>query len=221
MANPMARFMWEFYSHWAAAWLGTVSLIVGIVLWATGYRALSWAGFTAMAFICVLMASYQIWNKKEAEIRTLNERWSTPKLFLRHADPPRRGLSMKEEMSGFFLQVEGENKAFNVHVTSPDAVGQDHTRLEMHWGKITVPIGNDPVPISALCSTNKGTKSSSLIGSQLEAYMKMKASEPKELIATVNYTDVDGKPYPVRKFRVYRERDITGDFITHCNVVND
>lgn len=77
------------------------------------------------------------------------------------------------------------------------------------------------MPVEALCSMKKGVSSSSEVGSQIEAYMRMKAHEPKELIAVVTYTDVDGNECLSRKFRIYRDRDITGDLKTYCDLVTD
>lgn len=218
--GKIPRFMRELYSHWAAAWLGTMSLVVAVVLWIMGRKELTWGGFAFFAFVCFFIACFQVWREQEEQLTKLRV---VPKLFLRHRDPKRNEFfkDLAEEVSSFFLQVEGPNKAFKPQIVSPDTIGRDHTRLEMVWGSVNVPVGNDPVPVAALCSMKKGTASSSQVGSQIEAYMRMKAEEPKELIAVISYTDVDGNNCPPRKFRIYRERDITGDLKTHCDLVND
>lgn len=125
------RFIGELYSHWQAAWLGTMSLVVAVVLWIMGRKELTWSGFTFVAFLCFFIASFQVWLKQEEQIGKLKV---VPKLFLRHTNPKRNEFVRDlKEMSGFFLQVEGPNKAFKTKITSPDTIGRDHTRLEMSW----------------------------------------------------------------------------------------
>jgi hypothetical protein len=143
---------------------------------------------------------------------------SGPKLNLRHVDPTGDRFV---DTSGLFVQVEGPKKAFGVKIASADTVGRDHTRLEMLWSDINEPVGNDPVPVTVLCSLHKGTTSQSFVGSQLEQYRRLKAVEPKDLIATVRFKDVDGNECPPRKFKIYRERDLNGHLKTFCELVRD
>jgi hypothetical protein len=65
------KFIPELYSHWAAAWLGTVSLIIAIVLWVIRVKELSWGGFALAAFVCFVIAAFQTWNVKRERIQTL------------------------------------------------------------------------------------------------------------------------------------------------------
>lgn len=219
LKRPPFRFVYQIYRHWEAAWLGTTSIVVAIYLWVTGHKELTWGGLVAVAFVCFFIAAYQVWRETDKELEAQDRSRVYPKLFLHHIDPKKTGYSDLREMSGFFVQVEGSNKAFSVRITSPDVLGIDRTRLEMSWGNVNVPAGNEPVLVSALCSINKGSHSSSEMGSQIDAYMRMKAEYPKELIAIVNYRDIDGNECPPRKFRIYRERDITGHIITHCELM--
>jgi hypothetical protein len=216
--SKLVQFVYDIYRHWEAAWLGTVSLLIATYLWATGHKGLTWGGLVAIAFVCFFIAAYQVWHEKDKELETHVRGRSYPKLFLKHVEPKSDYRELKE-MSEFFVEVEGDTKAFSVRITSPDVLGVQHTRLEMLWGKVSVPVGNEPVLVSALCQMTKGTHSSSEMGSQIAAYMRMKSEHPKELIATVNYRDVDGNECPARKFRIYREHDITGHIITHCELM--
>ena len=66
--GKLGLFVEAIYGHWQAAWLGTMSLIVAVILWVTKQRELSWAAFGAVAFICLFIASFQVWKEKEAEV---------------------------------------------------------------------------------------------------------------------------------------------------------
>jgi hypothetical protein len=77
------KFIPKLYSHWEAAWLGTVSLLVAFILWATGAKELTWGGFAVVAFVCFLIASFQTWSKQEKQIEDLDKKFkAVPRIKL-------------------------------------------------------------------------------------------------------------------------------------------
>ena len=210
------RFVRELYSNWQAAWLGTVSIIAAIFLRATGHKDLTWGSFALFASICLVVAACQVWSKQEKQIEEFKK--DHPKLFLRYVEPSLGGVpNTRLEISGFYVQVEGPKKAFAVKISSPDTVGVEHSRVETSWGVISHPVGNDPIPVSILCTQCRGVTRNTELGSQLEAFRRYTNSA--DLIAIIQFKDVDGNECPQRKFKISRERDVTGHMATHCDFI--
>ena len=122
--------------------------------------------------------------------------------------------------SGFFLQVEGEGKAFDVRVSSPQAVAENHRRISMIWEVPPQPIGREPIAIKARCeqydAQNIPHLASGLSSRQIHKFFELKKGYDNELIASIQYKDVDGKECPVRQFKITSARDFRGNFVIGC-----
>jgi hypothetical protein len=173
---------------------------------------------TAFVFISISIplfwiGAYLAWSKERYKLDELQRYKELPKLYLGHLG------EKKSATFEIFVQVEGSKKAFEVRITSPPAAGVDHMQLEMQWGEVSQAVGNEPVPVSGLCSLTKGTMGRSFGGSQIENYLQSKAVQPQDLIAVVNFKDVDGNACPERRFRIHRERNLTGNFAIFCDLI--
>lgn len=168
-------------------------------------RQLSWGWFTALIMAALAWQYFAAYNNE----RSANEA-EAPKLFLRYVEG--RGPAT----SGLCVQTEGERQAFSVRISSEDVVGKDHMRLGLAWSAVPAPVGNDPVQVAVVCESHRGNLTEGYGGEQILRFFDRRASESEEFIATVDYTNVDGRPYQ-RKFRIYRHRDAVGNVHVHCD----
>lgn len=204
------KFLKEFYSHWLAAWLGTISVIAAIILWATGAKQLSWAGLAALAFVCVIAASFQIWDKLTTRLQTEERLQNAPRLFLEYAEGPNGFIG--SDKSGLSLRTEGEKRVANVRITSDEAVGVNRTRLAIEWENPLGYIGPEAVPLNVKFVYTQDGATKPAGGppcDQIKDFLGARKLEPSELIVTVNYTDVLGRPCPPRKFLISKESNLT------------
>src|ERR1700737_2024612 len=212
MRHAYVRFIYEFYSHWEAAWLGTVSLLVSIYLWARGAKELSWGGFAIVAFACFVVASYQVWTKKDAELERLEGERDVPELFLEFIPE-----SCSMDCSGFFLKTQGEKWASNVRLSSEEVVGDGHMRLRLEWENPGQTIEDKPVHVKVMCRYGKGGQASHtdnlVAGDQIRHFFNRKSQKPFEVIVTVSYTDVAGHSYPDRKFLIRQHANPMGKYL--------
>lgn len=201
--------------HWKQALMGPVMTISLLIYQQATGKPLTWGWFMALIFGALAWQFYS--DNKNTKEEAADK---SPKLFLHHVDRRRNNLpNFAGELSGFSVQVEGPKKAFAVRITSPDSVGKEHTRVSMDWGSINMPVGNDPVPVSVLCSAHKGAARHTQTGPQIEAFRDF--TNRADLFATIQFKDVDGNECPPRKFKIYRERDLGGEMKTHCDLIKD
>ncbi len=175
---------------------------------------LSWALMIAFAalFFIVLEGSYR--KLKDSK----NVAVEVPELYLQYEE----GYKNTLEYSAFFLRVEGERKASNVEISSEPTVGDNHVRLEMKWANPGHPIGTTTVPVKADCVYHKDGRSALYHGrggDQIYTYFDHKRDNPRELIVTLNYTDVGGRACPPRKFRVHQDAPHITDAKISCEPV--
>jgi hypothetical protein len=172
---------------------------------------LSWAlviAFGALFFI-VLEGSYRTLKQGK------NFPVGVPELYLQYEETYKNTL----DYSGFFLRVEGERKACNVEMISEQTVGDNHVRLEMRWANPGHPIGTTSVPVKVDCIYHKDGRSALYHGrggDQIYTFFDHKRDDPRELIVTVNYTDVGGRACPPRKFRVHQNTPYITDGKISC-----
>jgi len=198
--------MKRFLEHWVKVLLGPV-VAIGLLAYqqVTG-KPLTWGWFTALILAGFAWHFYSEFQKAKHD-------FEVPKLSLIYADGGTMGSS------GFFVQTEGEKQAFGIKISSEDAIGREHMRLEMVWADIPGPVGNEPIPVSMLCSLHMGNASKSFGGRQILSYFEEKATEPKELIAVLSFKDVEGKTCPPKKFRITKQRDVFGRFQICCELI--
>lgn len=156
--------------------------------------------------------------KKANEVEGLKKERNFPELYLQYEDSYRNDFIN----SGFFLCVEGERKAGNVEISSEETIGDGHVRLQMRWGNPGHPIGKTPVPVKAECVYQKDGANHlyhNRMGDQIYTFFDRKRDNPRELIVTLNYTDLSGRVYPTRKFRVYQNAPYVTDGKVSCEPV--
>jgi hypothetical protein len=188
VASGVAGLCFFLFGIWDRAHGGSISAFVFVVL----SVPLFWVG-AIMAYL-----------KKSNELETVKKAREIPELYLQYVNDYRNDLLN----SGFFLRVEGERKACNVEISSEETVGDHHVRLGMRWSKPGHPIGKDPVAVGVECvSQQDGIPSlyHNRMGDQIYTFFDHKRDDPRELIVTLNYTDVSGEVCPARRFRVHQD----------------
>jgi hypothetical protein len=121
--------------------------------------------------------------------------------------------------SAFFVQAEGEKRAFDVTISSETVVAQNHKRIAMEWEVPKQPIGSTPVPVQARCVRYQQDLPYALggiSGRQIHRFFEEKKDFTNELEVTLECKDVDGRPCPARKFRITSNRDYRGNFEIGC-----
>ena len=139
------------------------------------------------------------------------EKTAVPELFLQYSPNVPNALYY----SGFFLCAENDRKACNVEISSEDTVGDNHVKLGMKWESPGHPVGKDTVPLKVQCVYYKDGRPhpyGGLLADQINLFFQHKKENPRELIVTLNYTDVEGNPCPPRKFKV--THDVWADKIS-------
>jgi hypothetical protein len=111
--------------HWKQALMGPVVGIPILLYQQLSGKTPSWGWFVALVLGGLAWQYHTEYKRVKKEVKL-----ETPKLFLVHIDP-KNDIERFTNKSGFFVEVEGPKKAFSVKIVSPDAVGRDHTRLEM------------------------------------------------------------------------------------------
>jgi hypothetical protein len=165
--------------------------------------------------ILFCLGAYAAWDKKRAEVENLEKNRVAPKLFLRYEQTHDTDFYH----SGFFVQVEGERKAFDVSISSDATVGRNHKRIVMLWEVPKAPIGTTPVPIHAQAvqyQSNTPHPFGGISGRQIHRFFEEKKDFPNEFEATLTYKDVDGRTCAPRKFKITSERDFRGNFEIGC-----
>jgi hypothetical protein len=201
---------------WGIASVITAAVLFGIGLW-EHYRDKSVPAFW---FICLTIplfwiGAYAAWLKKHKSVIALQMDREAPKVFLRYE----QSHDSDFYNSGFFVQVEGEKKAFDVQINSEPVVGQNHKRIAMRWEVPKKPIGHDPIPVHAACERyEKDTLHliGGISGRQIHRFFEEKKDFQNELEVTLTYKDVDGRVCPLRKFKVTSNRDYRGNFEIGC-----
>jgi hypothetical protein len=183
--------------HWYRAVSGPfVAAISLVVEHATG-RPLSWSGFVAL---CSSGMAWHLWSQLKEE-RKLRVPQSLPVLTLGYD----RSFGSDLEYSGFYLRVEGEFRASNVHINSEETVGHAHKRIYMRWKDPSNEIGRERVPVEVTCIfwvNDVPHPCGGMAKYQIDNFFKGKKNEPKELIVTVSFTDMQGNACPLRKFMI-------------------
>jgi hypothetical protein len=192
----------EVRKHWGT--LVTSGAFIGsLYIWqGTGHAVPSWIYWT-IALAGLIVACFKAWAAEYGKVESLGRERNIPELILQYKDHFRNDLTN----SGFFLRVEGERKASNVEISSKETVGENHVQLEMRWSNPGHPIGNTAVPVTAECVYLKNGMNHlyhSRMGDQIYTFFDHKRDNPRELIVTLNYTDVGGHVCPAREFRVYQ-----------------
>jgi hypothetical protein len=155
------------------------------------------------AWFVVIVEAGVIWQLV-SELKGRPESTARPELYLHYVNSYKNDLSN----SGFFLRVEGERKAANVEVSSEETVGSNHVRLGMRWFNPGHPIGKDAVPVKAECVYYKDGIPGlyhSRMGDQIYTFFDKKRDDPRELVVTLNYTDVSGHVCPAKRFRIHQD----------------
>lgn len=171
-------------------------------------------------FVCVSiplfwLGAYLAWLKKQEKVERLELERETPKLFLRYEETHDTSF----DNSGFFVQVEGEKKAFDVNINSEPVVGQSHKRIAMLWEVPKSPIGKCPAPIHAQCVRYEGETPypfGGISNRQIHRFFEEKKDLPNEFQVTLIYKDVDGRKCPPRKFKITSDRNYRGHFEIGC-----
>ena len=190
--------------------------LVGIVLLvyqqAIG-KPLPWGWLTALIVTGFAWHFYtELDNEKKKD-----EPNATPELYLQYDNSYRDDFSN----SGFFVRVQGEPKAFNVRLTSEEAVTKNHKRLGIVWETPSEPIGKDPIPVGVSCVYYVGDTQhvyGIVRGAQIRHFFENNAKS-SELIVTVDFTDVSGHACPQQRFRVLEFRDVDGHQKIDCQPI--
>lgn len=176
----------------------------------TGRRP-TWGLFGTIIFAGLAWQFYTEFQNAKAE--THSHRY--PTVYLRYD----QAHDTNFYNSGFFVQAEGEKRAFDVTISSEAVVAQNHKRIAMEWEVPKQPIGNTPVPVQARCVLYQQGLSHSLggiSGRQIHRFFEEKKDFPNELEITLKCKDVDGRICPQRKFRITSNRDYRGNFEIGC-----
>ena len=178
-----------------------VALVFAIV---EHFRDRPVAAFLLMAATVVLFwgGAYAAWSKKREALEKIEKERTAPKLYLRYEESHAIG-----GQSGFFVGVEGEQKAFRVTVKSEEAVSMGHKRTGILWEVPAGMIGTDAVPIDAMCVEYKGDipyPRGGLKEEQVKHFFDYK-SGIEEMVVTVSFLDVYGREWS-KQFKVYRQR---------------
>jgi hypothetical protein len=171
--------------------------------------------FMAATVVLFCCGAYAAWHKKRAEQETQDRLRASPKLYFRYE----ARFDTDIYNSGFFLQVEGDRKAFDVAISSTPTVGQSHKRIAMQWEAPKSPIGHEAVPVRAFCvqyQQDVPHRFGGITGRQIHKFFDEKRDFPNELEVTLTYKDVDGRVCPQRKVKVTSERDSIGNFAIGC-----
>jgi len=187
-----------------------VTIVVLIYQQATG-KPFTWGWFAAV------ISAGLAWQFKseltQEKAKSLASEY--PKLYLRYEE----GFDTDFYNSGFFVQIEGEKRAFDVHINSEAVVAQNHKRIAMQWDVPKKPVGTTPVPVHASCMLYQQDLAHPLggiSGRQIHRFFEEKKDFPNELQVTVTYKDVDGRACPPRRFKVTSSRDYRGNFEIGC-----
>ena len=118
----------------------------------------------------------------------------------------------------FFLEVEGERKAFDVTMFSQSAVGKNHRRIGMQWDPPKGVIGEHPIRVRAQFVQYEEDipRNFNVSGRQIHEFFEQKKEFPNELEITLSYRDVDGAKCPPKRFMLRSSRDYRGDFQIAC-----
>jgi len=184
--------------------------IVGIpiLLWEhlTG-RPLTWAWFLVLVLAALDLQFYR-------ELKAKPSSPEYPKVYLRYEKTADTSI----EDSGFFLEVEGERKAFDVTMFSQSAVGKNHRRIGMQWDPPKGVIGEHPIRVRAQFVQYEEDipRNFNVSGRQIHEFFEQKKEFPNELEITLSYRDVDGAKCPPKRFMLRSSRDYRGDFQIAC-----
>jgi len=190
--------------------MGPVVTVVLLIYQQTTGRAPTWGWFAA------IVASGLAWHfyteLKNARSATKPE---PPKLFLRYDQRQDKSI----DSSGFFLQVEGDKRAFDVKMTSEPVVGQHRSRINMQWELPGgAPIGSTACPVHAYCVRYEKDivhSMGGISGRQIHKFFEQKKDLPNELEVTITYKDVGGHPWS-KRFKITSGRNYSGNFDISC-----
>jgi hypothetical protein len=200
-----------FLRHWMKALMGPVVTICLLLYQQMTGRRPTWGLFGTIIFAGLAWQFYTEFQNAKAE--THSHRY--PTVYLRYD----QAHDTNFYNSGFFVQAEGEKRAFDVTISSEAVVAQNHKRIAMEWEVPKQPIGNTPVPVQARCVLYQQGLSHSLggiSGRQIHRFFEEKKDFPNELEITLKCKDVDGRICPQRKFRITSNRDYRGNFEIGC-----
>lgn len=203
----LLRHLW----HWKQALTGPV-VTIGLLLYQqwTG-KSPTWGLFGTFIFAGLAWQFYTELRKAKAE----GHSHEYPRVYLRYE----QSYDTDFYNSGFFVQVEGERKAFDVQITSEPVVAQSHRRIAMQWEVPKGPIGTTPVPIHARCvlyQQDLAHPVGGISGRQIHRFFEEKKGFANELEVTLTYKDVDGRACPARKLKITSSRDYRGNFEIGC-----
>lgn len=160
-------------------------------------------GATVILFCC---GTYTAWFKKDKAVEKLENERELPKLYL-FFDPNFSGQGIFNH-TGLFLRTEDERIASSIRLSSPETVGQNHSRLRIRWTNPGQNVGQTAFPVQFRCVKVKGDQEStfnSIDGEQFLHYFNHKKDDSLDLVVTVEYTDIHGNPCPRRRFRIYKD----------------
>jgi hypothetical protein len=178
--------------------MGPVVTIVLLIYQQSTGKPLTWGWFAALIF-----AGLYLHYKSELAKQRKQEK-AVPLLSLGY-DRYFGGPDTDDCYSGFYLRTEDELRASNVHLGSEETVGHAHKRLYMRWKDPTHEIGMECVAIEVTCmywEKDVPHPCGGIGRYQIDSFFKAKKKEPKELIVTVSYTDMQGNPCPPRRFKI-------------------
>lgn len=180
-----------------------------------------WAlGFLVIAIIAIFEGGHRAWITKVEELESEISNRERPKVSLHATEYKLEDALRSQAFTGeFFVQTEGPQKAFGVVITTGDAAGHNGARLVAGWTPESGTVGIEPVPVGFICSSHADNVPSSLLGPQVAQYMAMKEGK-KELIATINFTDIEGRAYKSR-WKITKEKDAIGFSKVHCIPMQD
>jgi hypothetical protein len=166
---------------------------------------------SAVIFFCLSIplfwiGAYAAWLKKYKVVARIEKERTAPELFLTYIPVPEKDF-IQSDKSGFFLQIQGTSQAANVSITSEECIGLEHTRLLLEWNLPSGYISNQPISVGVTCVKIKDGKKQfwGTPKDQISCFFDNKKDEPKEVIVTVEYTDIAGCKCPAKKFRVFVE----------------
>jgi hypothetical protein len=206
---------------WGIASVSTAAIFFLIGLWEHSRDK----SVPAFWFVCLTLplfwiGAYVAWFKKQKMVVALQCSAGIPKVFLKYE----QSHDTDFYHSGFFVQVEGERRAFDVSITSDVTVGRNHKRIAMLWEVPTAPIGSTPIPIHVKCVQYLDDiphPFGGISGGQIHRFFEEKKEFPNEFQATLTCKDVDGRTCPARKFKITSDRDYRGNFEIGCIPLED
>jgi hypothetical protein len=197
--------------HWKQALMGPV-VTIGLLLYQQGAgKSPTWGLFGTFIFAGL---AWQFYTELR-EVRARTHSFEYPKVFLRYEQIHDTDFYN----SGFFVQTEGERRAFDVQIHSEPVVAQNHKRIAMQWDVPKGPIGNTPAPIHARCVLYQQELAhpiGGISGRQIHRFFEEKKDFHNELELTLTYKDVDGRACPTKKFKITSGRDYRGNFEIGC-----